>query len=1241
MMNIGGLPLGVLGCLSILLVPPSALFAWQPTTQATSQQDQFFESKVRPLLIEHCYNCHGVEKQKGELRLDSRKAILAGGDSGPTIVPGKPEESLLIQAIQYKGLEMPPKGKLSQDKIQVLTTWVKLGAPWPGPDKSSPSPPGPNKLETGRGKVHEFTITKADRAYWAFQPVVRPPVPNLKANPNKKHPIDAFVESRLELRGLIPNGPATTRELIRRVYFDLVGLPPTFGEMEQWASRMNAQPKGEGRKSPDTNPINEGAYRELIDHLMNRPAYGEHWGRHWLDVVRFAQSNGYERDGYKPFAWRYRDYVISSFQKDKPYNRFIEEQIAGDELPDANPETRTATGYFRLGVWDDEPDDKRQAEFEELDDILVTTGASFLGLTLGCARCHDHKFDPIPQADYYRLLAFVRNIKPYANPEQTLGNASFVPISENAKVREAVEKLRTRKAKREAEIASTNNEVERKKLEAIQIDDSLPDLEWALGVRDRLEIQPTNILIRGNASTPGQEVSPGFPLVLSPAKGKHPEVTATPPRTPLGDLFPTTGRRFQLAQWLSNKENPLTARVMVNRIWHYHFGRGIVASTGDFGKAGTPPTHPELLDWLASEFMEKGWSIKEMHRTILMSETYRRSSQISTATAVSQTALTLDPGNFLLWRQNLRRLDAEAIRDSLLSASGELDSRVGGPEMFPKLSGEVLAGQSKPGLDWEISKTQDRLRRSIYGIVKRSVRDPLMDSFDYANTTSPLTERPVTTVAPQALILLNNRFTAERAAALVQKIGKHNTQPNEQIREFFRAILQRDPTGKEVAIGIDYLNRTESGYLPIARRMTFRPDVPVSLFSGFRQKLRGEDCLLGPSNGWLYFRGSWGGGYESIDVVDPKFGPFAFWQGAEFAKGEIRGRIHLEAATQMATLIAQGRPEGDKWSGVALTLDRVKAQIQIRESVNGHEHATVAPLEIPQSDWIPFRFAVDDSIARAWVGENQTGKPVIERTLLKTRQRQGRIGVATWGGPISLDPFEVECDQGKWDVARSNVPTPFQGNPKGWSSFGGDWSILPGGSLSVRPEMGPKLIWDSEPLHNGEVRIEMKFSKRNAAIGGLILRVSEPKIGADNWFGHEVSLDFGTRTVFLGDHRNNWKLLQSQAVNIAPETWHKLRVVMAEKRLRVFVDGASKPQIDAEVDPPLSGSLVGLRTWGSEIEYRNMEVIQDGKTVKPNWAPPSGTVTTPPVSDFAWARHRSLEAYCRSLFNLNEFIYVD
>src|SRR5258705_4273612 len=444
--------------------------------------NEFFETNIRPLLVENCYQCHGEKKQKGELRLDSRAALMRGGELGVVIVPGKPEESLLIKAVRYldPDLSMPPKKKLSDRQINDLVDWVKGGALYPG--YSNPAAIAPTTNPAG------IIITDADRNWWAFRPI-----------PHQAGTIDKFIQAPLAEKHITQNPPAQKRELIRRAYFDLWGLPPTLAEVEAFLAD----------NSPD-------AFAKVIDLLLASPRYGQRWARFWLDVVRYAQTNGYERDSEKPYAWRYRDYVIKAFNEDKPYDQFVREQLAGDELDNITDDSLIATGFYRLGVWDDEPDDKKAADYDYLDDNIRAISTSFLGLTVACARCHEHKFDPIPQSDYYSLLAFIRNIKPHDKPTYTADSATFVPLGDRAKAQAWLVETDAKLKKLKADLDKADKD-EKKKIEAEmkEIADAKTEFDWALAVREAGPTPiKTHLLLRGSASAQGPEVRPAFLSVL-------------------------------------------------------------------------------------------------------------------------------------------------------------------------------------------------------------------------------------------------------------------------------------------------------------------------------------------------------------------------------------------------------------------------------------------------------------------------------------------------------------------------------------------------------------------------------------------------------------------------------------------------------------------------------------------------------------------------------------------------------
>ena len=568
------------------------------------------------------------------------------------------------------------------------------------------------------------------RSHWAFQPlrsVVPPIVPPGVRREGPGHPIDAFIADRLQRQGLAFPKSASRRALIRRVTYDLTGLPPTPEAVEAFVQDASPQ-----------------AWEHLVDRLLESPHYGEKWGRHWLDLVRFAETNSYETDEAKPHAWRYRDYVIRAFNADKPYDRFLREQLAGDELPDGGADGLIATGFYRLGIWDNDPADKELALFDQFDDVVATTGQVFLGLTVDCARCHDHKIDPISQRDYYALLAFFRNIHPYRNG----GATDEVPLPG---------------------------------------DHGDPKAK-ALAVTEPGTVVPaTHLLRRGNPSTPGEAVEPGFLSVL----GAPPPVI-TPPASGR-----SSGRRRALADWIASPENPLTARVIVNRVFQHHFGRGLVRTPSDFGLQGSAPTHPELLDWLAAEFIREGWSLKRLHRRILTSRAYQAS-----ATPAPEAAKA-DPANDLFSRFDARRLTAEEIRDSVLWISGAGNPRRYGQGVYVTLPKEVLASQSVPGKGWGNSPTEEQNRRSIYIHVKRSLLSPVLLSFDLAETDRSMPVRFATTQPTQALGMLNGPFFNDQARVLADRIRSEAGERAEaQVRQVLHRVTARPPSEAEVARGV-------------------------------------------------------------------------------------------------------------------------------------------------------------------------------------------------------------------------------------------------------------------------------------------------------------------------------------------------------------------------------------------------------------------------------------------------------
>lgn len=788
---------------SFLLLVGLGVAAW---VHAEVKPVPDFDRQVRPILQTHCVSCHGGEKKiKGGLNLTTREGLLEGGNTGPAIDLANPAESLLLQAITHKHrkIKMPTK-KLPAAQIEVLANWVKARVPW--------GKEGPLKVH-GPPKVDAQA-----RNFWSFRPVTRPPVPTVRNMAWVRNPIDAFVLAKLETAGLEPAPPANRVALLRRVCYDLIGLSPTPEEVEAVLADQSEQ-----------------WFEKVVNRLLASPHYGERWARHWLDLVRYAETNSFERDDPKPNVWRYRDYVIDSLNRDKPFDQFLKEQLAGDELDQVTPETIIATGYYRLGTWDDEPADPLQARYDELDDIVATTGQVFLGLSVNCGRCHDHKIDPFPQKDYYRLLSFFQGMQRYGiRSPDTVARMSLRPIAsaeEQARQKSLVAAWEKEMAAIQGEMKTIEDELrphlgggerddfnhegqrlnilrrhvpQHMSLEKLRAYESHlqkrrlhqkakpASLAQALCVK---EVGPkpldTFVLIRGNPHVSGDKVEPGFPSVLT--------TMSAPPAKPQTD---TSGRRRVLAEWLASPTNPLTARVMVNRIWQYHFGRGIVRSANDFGYQGTPPTHPELLDWLAGEFVAHSWRLKEMHRLLILSSAYRMSSRPAPA------GLAKDPENNLFWRFSPRRLAAEEVRDSVLAVSGNLNLKRGGPSVYPTIPPDVLAGQSAPGYGWDLKcPPEERTRRSIYVHVKRSLAVPILSAFDAADPDTSCPVRFVTTQPTQALGMLNGQFINEQAGIFAQSVRKHTNCPGHQVRLVLRRVMQRQPTDKEVERGLKFIKR--------------------------------------------------------------------------------------------------------------------------------------------------------------------------------------------------------------------------------------------------------------------------------------------------------------------------------------------------------------------------------------------------------------------------------------------------
>lgn len=748
-----------------VFVPVSVNAQEQASGEAVAAHDAF-QSGVRPILEKHCYACHGPEKQEGNLRLDTLQGLSLGGKSGTVLVPGKADESLLITAVRRTdpSLEMPPEEKLSEEEIRLLSDWIQQGAKHPEGMivLAPPKPP--------------FDIDEA-RKFWAFQPLQ----PVSPAASQDVHPIDFWVRHKLEHHHLGQNPRADRLTLIRRATFDLTGLPPTRDEITQF---LNDQ-------SPD-------AYAMLIDRLLASPQYGERWARHWLDVVRYADSNGLDENIAHGNAWRYRNYVIKSLNHDKPIDLFLREQIAGDLMVDDSTDeaTRidrlTATGFLSLGPKVLAEGDETKMQLDIIDEQIDTIGRSMLGVTLGCARCHDHKFDPISHADYYALSGIFQSTKTMESlkriakwNENSVATAADKLALEQHQARIAAKKTDIENVlKTAAASAGMANSVPedqlpedaRKQLTVLRdelktLEQTLPELPTAMGVVEG-EMSNGRILPRGNHLAPGRLMNRSIPVVFDP-----------------DGLFKTEENhsgRLEFAQWMTSEKNPLTARVIANRVWRWHFGRGIVATTDNFGKLGEAPTHPELLEWLAAELVRSGWSLKSLHRTIMLSETYQSSS------VENENAEAIDPDNRWLWRWTPKRLEAEAVRDSVLAATGTLDRSMGTSMLHVK-NREFLFDHTSKDLT-----SYDSSRRSIYLPVIRNNLYDAMSLFDCTDGTVPNGDRASSTVASQALFFMNSglviKASEECAAKLLQQFPDNE---QKRVDQLFWQTVGRAPTDAE------------------------------------------------------------------------------------------------------------------------------------------------------------------------------------------------------------------------------------------------------------------------------------------------------------------------------------------------------------------------------------------------------------------------------------------------------------
>lgn len=853
---------------------------------AEAEKIEFFEKHVRPVLVEHCYECHGPEKQKADLRVDSLAALLKGSDLGPVVVPGKPEESSLILSVRHEGDSKMPerKPKLPDEMISALEHWVSVGAPWPEGDPA----PGPSAAD-------------AAKTHWAFQPVASPPVPET-GKPSGE--VDRFIQARLDAAGLSMSPQADRRTLVRRATFDLHGLPPTAEEVAAF----------EQDDSPD-------AFAKVIDRLLASPRYGERWGRHWLDVARYADTKGYvfQEERKLPFAYTYRDWVIRALNEDMPYDRFIRLQIAADHHVAANDPDLAAMGFLTVG--------RRFLNniHDITDDRIDVVTRGFMGLTVSCARCHDHKFDPVTQKDYYAMHGiFLSSEEPKELPkigeiedreeaeryerelEKRRGElhgfiaarsadysvlatvAAGVPVAFAPLDREAWKEVMLR-ADRDRSRELTN-EIDKLNANAV----SPPR---AMVMVDKPQPVEPRIFIRGNPGRPGDQVERRFISVLA-GEGTAP--------------FNIGSGRRELADAIADARNPLTTRVIVNRVWQHHFGKGLVRTPGDFGVKGDAPTHPELLDWLAARFVEDGWSLKKLHRTIMLSAVYQQSSD------ARPEPHEKDPENRLLWRQNRQRLEFEAMRDSLLAVAGTLDEKIGG-----RAVDIVAAPYSK--------------RRTVYGFIERQNLPGIFRTFDLASPDVSTPQRHVTTVPQQALFMLNHPFVIEQARSLAKASGAIEAKgfSEWQVQNFYERVYARRAHPVEVETALHFLSE-EKARGSVAREMeggweygygSFSPaDGPVKFtrlphFTG--EAWQGGTKLPDEKLGWVMLNRD--GGHAGNDAGHAAI---RRWKSATAGRIKIQGELRRpsEHGDGVEAWIVSSR-KGVLWQGVAEPQRNLQASV--------------------------------------------------------------------------------------------------------------------------------------------------------------------------------------------------------------------------------------------------------------------------------------------------------------------------
>jgi cytochrome c553/mono/diheme cytochrome c family protein len=761
--------------LTLSFWPVGLLYA-DDSAKDKASADEVFKKSVEPLLRKRCFECHGPDAEEGDLRLDTFAGMRDGGASGAIIEPHSADTSLMTVAIRYQdeSLQMPPDEKLTDEEIAVLTSWIDEGAKhpegtFPAADIAPP-----------------FDVDE-ERRFWAFQPVQSPAVPEVADSDWSRSAVDRFVRAELDRQSIVPNGPADRRELIRRATFDLIGLPPSPEEVADFLAD----------ESPD-------AFARVVERLLASPHYGERWGRHWLDVARYADSNGLDENVAHGNAWRYRDYVIASFNADKPFDDFVREQLAGDRLvrDEHDEQTRhellTATGFLSLGPKVLAEGDETKMQMDIVDEQIDTVGKAFLGMTFGCARCHNHKFDPISQADYYAMVGIFKSTQTMESLKRIAkwnenSVATAVQIEQKKQHEQSIEELKAKISGIVAEASSAvvdqdaaakpadkealfpeavRAELAELREQLKQLEQTIPELPTAMGVVEG-EVSDARINIRGSHISLGRQVARGVPVVL-----QSDDLAS--------EMATDSSGRLALANWIASADHPLTARVIVNRVWRWHFGRGLVASTENFGHLGAAPTHPQLLDWLAADFVESGWSIKNLHRTIMLSNTWQLSS------ATSEQSEAADPENRFYWRASPRRLEAEELRDALLAVSGQLSSEAGGSMLHVGNREFIFNHTSKDETSY------DSHRRSVYLPV---IRNNLYDGFslfDYTDASVPNGNRGTSTVATQALYMMNSPLCLEASAALAARLQQEAAEDTTaRIQRLYELAFARPATAEE------------------------------------------------------------------------------------------------------------------------------------------------------------------------------------------------------------------------------------------------------------------------------------------------------------------------------------------------------------------------------------------------------------------------------------------------------------